>query len=42
VLEDGDLISVDVVVTLDGFVADSAYTFAVGEVDHEAGRLLDA
>jgi methionyl aminopeptidase len=42
VLEDGDLISVDVGVTLDGFVADSAYTFAVGEVDHEAGRLLDA
>lgn len=42
VLEDGDLISVDVGVTLDGFVADSAYTFAVGEVDHEAGLLLDA
>jgi len=40
-LEDGDLISIDVGVTLDGFVADSAYTFAVGEIDPEAQRLLD-
>ena len=29
---EGDLISVDVGVTLDGFVADSAYTFPVGDV----------
>ena len=41
-LEEGDLISVDVGVTLDGFVADSAYTFAVGEIEPEAQRLLDA
>ena len=27
--------------TLDGFVADSAYTFPVGTVDDEAGRLLE-
>jgi methionyl aminopeptidase len=40
-LAHGDLISIDVGVTLDGFVADSAYTFAVGEVDPEAQRLLD-
>ena len=40
-IEDGDLISVDVGVTLGGFVADSAYTFAVGEIDEEAQRLLD-
>jgi methionyl aminopeptidase len=40
-LQDGDLISVDVGVTLDGFVADSAYTFAVGEIDPDAQRLLD-
>ena len=39
---DGDLISVDVGVTLDGLVADSAYTFAIGEVDPEIQRLLDA
>ncbi len=40
-LEDGDVLSVDVGVTLDGFVADSAYTFAVGEIDADAQRLLD-
>jgi methionyl aminopeptidase len=41
-LEDGDVLSVDVGVTLDGFVADSAYTFAVGEIDDSAERLLQA
>ena len=40
-VEEGDLVSVDVGVTLNGFVADSAYTFAVGEIDDEAQRLLD-
>jgi methionyl aminopeptidase len=40
-LRDGDLISVDVGVTLDGFVADSAFTYPVGDVGEEAGRLLD-
>ncbi len=40
-LEKGDLISVDVGVTLDGFVADSAYTFPVGDVGEEAERLLE-
>ena len=40
-VEEGDLISVDVGVTLDGLVADSAYTFAIGEVDPEIQRLLD-
>ncbi|HSC50328.1 MAG TPA: M24 family metallopeptidase, partial [Gaiellaceae bacterium] len=41
-LRDGDVLSVDVGVTLDGFVADSAYTFAVGEISDEAERLLEA
>ena len=41
-LEEGDLISVDVGVTLDGFVADSAFTFPVGDVSEEAERLLEA
>jgi methionyl aminopeptidase len=41
VIQDGDLMTVDVGVTLGGFVADSAYTFAVGEIDDEAQRLLD-
>jgi methionyl aminopeptidase len=41
-LDEGDILSVDVGVTLGGFVADSAYTFPVGEVSEEASRLLDA
>jgi methionyl aminopeptidase len=41
-LIEGDILSVDVGVTLDGFVADSAYTFPVGEIDPEAERLLEA
>ena len=40
-VEDGDLISVDVGVTLDGLVADSAYTFRIGAVEPEVQRLLD-
>jgi methionyl aminopeptidase len=40
-LEEGDLISIDVGVTLDGFVADSAWTFPVGEIAPEAERLLE-
>ena len=38
---EGDLISVDLGVTLDGLVADSAVTLPVGEVSPEAQRLLD-
>jgi methionyl aminopeptidase len=40
-LEDGDILSVDVGVTLDGFVADAAYTHAVGEVSDDVARLLE-
>jgi len=40
-LAEGDVLSADVGVTLDGFVADSAYTFPVGEVTPEAKRLLE-
>jgi methionyl aminopeptidase len=40
-VEEGDLISVDVGITLDGLIADSAYTFAVGDVDPESQRLLE-
>jgi methionyl aminopeptidase len=40
-LEDGDILSVDVGVTLDGFVADAAFTHAVGNVSDEAKRLLE-
>jgi methionyl aminopeptidase len=38
---EGDLVTIDVGVTLDGYIADSAYTFGVGEIDEEAQRLLD-
>jgi methionyl aminopeptidase len=38
---DGDILSVDVGVTLDGFVGDSAWTFAVGFISEETRALLD-
>jgi methionyl aminopeptidase len=38
---EGDLLTIDVGATLDGYIADSAYTFGVGEIDDEAQRLLD-
>jgi len=41
VVGDGDLVTLDVGVTLDGYIADSAYTFGVGEIDADAQRLLD-
>jgi methionyl aminopeptidase len=40
-LREGDVLSVDVGVTLEDYVADSAFTFAVGEIDPEAERLLE-
>lgn len=41
VLKDGDIISVDCGVILDGYYGDSAFTFAVGEVRPEVMRLLE-
>jgi methionyl aminopeptidase len=41
-LQRGDVISIDVGVTHDGWVADAARTFAVGEVGPEAENLLRA
>ena len=38
---EGDLLSIDVGVTLDGYVADSAITLPMGAVEPEAQRLLD-
>jgi methionyl aminopeptidase len=40
-LEEGDILSVDVGVTKDGFVGDASYTFPVGEITPDAERLLD-
>lgn len=39
-VKEGDLVSLDVGVTLNGFIADSAVTVAIGEVGDEAFRLL--
>jgi len=41
VLKDGDIISIDCGVLMNGFYGDSAYTFAVGEISDEVRRLLD-
>ena len=41
VIEDGDIVSLDVGVKLDGYYTDSATTVAIGEVDEESRRLLD-
>jgi methionyl aminopeptidase len=40
-LKEGDIISVDCGATLNGWVGDSAFTFAVGEIKEEIRRLLD-
>jgi methionyl aminopeptidase len=40
-LKRGDILSVDVGVTLDGWVADAARTFGVGELDAGAAHLLE-
>ncbi len=40
VLKDGDIISVDCGTFMKGFVGDSAYTFAVGEISDDVKRLL--
>lgn len=39
-LKDGDIISVDGGIVLNGYISDSAYTFAVGEVKPEVRDLL--
>ena len=39
-LQDGDIISVDIGTVLDGYVGDSAYTYAVGEQKQETLELL--
>jgi methionyl aminopeptidase len=41
VVSEGDLVTIDVGVTLEGYIADSSYTFGVGEIEDEAQRLLD-
>ena len=40
VIREGDIVSVDVGATFNGFVGDTAYTFAVGDISEEAADLL--
>lgn len=41
VLKNGDIITVDMVVNVDGWLADSAWSYAVGEVSDDARKLMD-
>lgn len=41
VLKEGDVVSVDCGTLMKGFYGDSAYTFAVGEIDPDVRKLLD-
>ncbi|TAM57778.1 type I methionyl aminopeptidase [bacterium] len=40
VLQEGDLLSIDIGTTLDGYVSDSAVTIAIGEISEEARSLM--
>lgn len=40
-LKDGDIVTIDMVVNLDGWLADSAWSYAVGNVSEQAQKLLD-
>lgn len=40
IIKDGDIIKVDFVVDLNGWMADSAWCYAVGEISDEAKRLM--
>ncbi|WP_173917050.1 type I methionyl aminopeptidase [Halobacillus sp. Marseille-Q1614] len=40
-LKEGDIVTIDMVVNLNGFLADSAWTHPVGEISEEAQKLLD-
>jgi methionyl aminopeptidase len=41
VLQEGDVVSIDLGATINGFVGDSALTIGVGKIDPEAQRLID-
>lgn len=40
-LKNGDIVTIDMVVNLDGGLADSAWTYAVGDVDEKGLRLME-
>ena len=41
ILEKGDVIGLDIGISLDGYISDSAYTFPVGEISLEDKQLLE-
>ena len=41
ILQEGDIVSVDLVVEYKGYMADAARTYGVGEISSEAKRLID-
>ncbi|HLW51087.1 MAG TPA: type I methionyl aminopeptidase, partial [Sphingobacteriaceae bacterium] len=41
VIKEGDIVSVDGGVTYNGYISDSAYTFAIGDITPEVRQLLD-
>lgn len=40
-LNDGDIVTIDMVVNLNGALADSAWSYAVGEINEKSQKLLD-
>lgn len=40
-LVEGDIVTIDMVVNLDGYLADSAWTYGVGQISKEAQYLMD-
>ncbi len=40
-LKEGDIVTIDMVVNLDGWLADSAWSYGVGEISDQAQKLLD-
>ena len=41
ILKDGDIVSYDICVTYEGYIADACRTFPVGEISSEAKRLIE-
>ncbi|MDD7391617.1 MAG: type I methionyl aminopeptidase [Fusobacteriaceae bacterium] len=41
ILQDGDIVSLDIVTELNGFYGDAAKTFAIGQIDEESKKLLE-
>ncbi|WP_088226687.1 type I methionyl aminopeptidase [Desulfosporosinus sp. FKB] len=41
-LQDGDIVTIDMVVNLNGWLADSAWSYPVGQISEEADKLLKA